>query len=81
MAFNKKGALIPVVLIGIGAVVSHFLPSFFKPTKAVQLIPETQEWKKWQEINLQNMEIFIIHFSILLDQSNLLDVQIVLRIS
>jgi hypothetical protein len=47
MAFTIKKPLIPVIIVGIGAVVSHFLPSIVKPKKEeVQLIPETQEWKK-----------------------------------
>lgn len=46
MALAKNRALIPVIIIGIGAVVSHFLPSFVKPKKQLELIPETQEWKK-----------------------------------
>jgi hypothetical protein len=47
MALTSNKALIPVVMIGIGAIVSHFLPSFIKPKKdEIPLIPETQEWKK-----------------------------------
>lgn len=48
MAIIKK-ALIPVIIIGIGAVVSHFLPTVIKPKKEeVRLIPETQEWNRKQ---------------------------------
>lgn len=47
MAFNIKKPMIPVILIGIGAVVSHFLPSVIKPKREeVPFLPETQEWKK-----------------------------------
>jgi hypothetical protein len=47
MAFTIKKALVPVILLGIGAVVSHFLPSVVKPKKEeIPLIPETQNWKK-----------------------------------
>lgn len=46
MAFNKNKAIIPVILIGIGAIVSHFLPSVVRPKKNEILIPETQEWNK-----------------------------------
>lgn len=42
-----KKPLIPILIVAIGAVVSHFLPSVVKPKKEeVALIPETQEWKK-----------------------------------
>lgn len=47
MSLNKRKVLIPAVLIGIGAVVFHFLPTVMKPRREVQLIPETQDWKKW----------------------------------
>jgi len=47
MAFSIKKPLIPVFIIGIGALVSHFLPNFVKPKKeGLELIPETQAWKK-----------------------------------
>lgn len=46
MASVKNRALIPVALIGICAIVSHFLPTVIKPKRINQLIPETQEWKK-----------------------------------
>jgi hypothetical protein len=42
-----KKPLIPVFIIAVCAAGSHFLPNFVKPKKDdVQLIPETQEWKK-----------------------------------
>jgi hypothetical protein len=42
-----KKPLIPVLIVVVGAVVSHFLPSLIKPKKdVIALIPETQEWKK-----------------------------------
>lgn len=45
MAFKKNKAIIPVIIIGIGAVVTHFLPSIVRPKKdEIPIIPETQEW-------------------------------------
>lgn len=47
MAFVIKKSLYPVIVIGVGALVAHFLPSMIKPEKKdLPLIPETQEWKK-----------------------------------
>lgn len=43
----KKSYSLPLVFIGIAAIVSHFLPSFVKPKKEeVPLNPKATEWRK-----------------------------------
>lgn len=47
MSFTRSKAIIPVAIIGVAAVITHFLPSMVKPKKdQVELIPETQDWKR-----------------------------------